>query len=605
MTSRRALVALGLVAACGVDVAALPPPGDGDASAPEPKESSSASSSSSTSSSSGGGVDAAADGRAPEIVEPAEVAGVDVVTLVKTGEGRRPISPLIYGINGGAADEHPVAVMAGVSFVRRGGDRSNAYNWETNVSNGSHYNGFVSDMYLTEGLAQPNAPGAVDLELIAKNRAAGRATMVPFVLNDYVSASLGGVPYDQPAFDREDYFERLSLVKPTAFADTPDLNDGKVYTDEHLDFLRRKIGAPIFDPGPTQVMVGTDNEPDLFGYNFPMLQLGSGVPLYADNGALLGRQLTGAEFTARYLVFATRVKELAPNAMIVGPDHYHFDGWTTWYDSMPEHSGLGTWYMDEYLAAVKAASDAAGKRLLDTWDFHWYPQRIIRGKFVWELDHGDRALDATELEAILQGPRSYWDPTWDEQSWITRDHLFGGADILTRLFARLEKGYPGTKLGVTEYFPGGCRHVASGLAVADTLGVFARMDVHVAAMWPACADMTAPFGGLQLMRNADGKGARFGDTNVAVEHPERAESSVFAAEGDGKRVTVVVVNKTNAPRRFGIRLFGAERLARVTTYRIDATHASPHPAGTSDLTLTNAYTYEAPALSASHLVFTR
>lgn len=530
---------------------------------------------------------------------------VDVVTVVRTASDRKPISPLIYGINTITGAARPAADMAAVTFVRRGGDRANAYNWETNASNGSFMNGFGNDMYLAIGLATPNAPAALDLELIARNRAAGRGTMVPFVLNDYVAGPLGGnIPYDNPGgWNRAQYFKRVGLVKPTAFATTPDVSDGFAYTDEHFAFMRGKFTGDIYAPGPTQVMVGIDNEPDLYAFNFPMLQLGGGAPLFAPNGVQIGTRVTGTEFTARFLTFARRVKTLAPDAVIVGPGHYHFDGWTTWHASMPEYASRGKWYMDDFLMTVKTASDAFGKRLLDTWDFHWYPQTLSDGVYVWDLDHSARPLTAKEIDEIVQSPRSYWDHDFDEDSWITRDHLDGPAWIIERLQRRIDLAWPGTHLGVSEYFPGGCAHVSSGVAVADTLGVFARMGVHLAAMWPACDRLEFALGALALLRNTDGKGLRFADTVVRVEHPEKVETSVYAGSDDRRRVTVLVVNKTTASRRVGLRAFHDAKLGSVDVWRLDAAHAKPHLAAQEKLTKTNAYAYAAPPMSATLLVF--
>ena len=527
----------------------------------------------------------------------------DVVSLVTTAQDRKAISPLLYGLNvatASGASAIPADVLRGVTFLRRGGDRANAYNWETNVSNGSYSNGFANDTFLASGLASPNTPGELDRVLIAQNRAAGRGTMVPFVMNDYVAGPLGGnIPYTTPGWNIQQYFRRVELVKPTAFATTPNLNDGVVYTDEHIDFLNRAFAGGIFAPGPTQVMVGTDNEPDLFAYNFPMLQRGTGRTLTM-NGVAVGTQVTGTEFTARFLRFAKRVKALWPTAPIIGPDHYHYDGWTNWWDSMSEYSDQGRWYMDDFLATVRAES---GVRLLDAWDFHWYPQRVFNGTYAWALDNAARKMTAAEIDAVVQGPRSYWDTTYDEQSWITRDHLFGPAYIVTRLQARLAAGYPGTKLGVTEYFPGGCAHVSSALAVADTLGVFARMGVNVAAMWPHSCDLQFAYGGFKLLRNADGNGLGFAATSVKIEHPELAPSSVHAASDDASRVTVLVINKSTATRRFGVRVSNAQRLTAVDAYRVDASHASPFLASRTTLTKNNAYLYSAPALSATLLVF--
>jgi len=618
---RRALLQLGcavLVAGCS-SVAALALAPDGEAPAP-PDD---ASGTTDTDLDGSGGGDAALDAAAldaaaldaadaaeqPIIAPGSFLAGeVDVVTVIHTDKDRRAISPLIYGINGNAAESQPASTMKGVTLVRRGGDRGNSYNWETNVSNGSFNNAFTNDMALAAGLSDPNAPAGQDLAALAKNRPAGRATMVPFVLNDFVSGPVSGnIPWDQPGFNRSHYFVKVELAKPTPFATTPNLGDGVVYTDEHLAFMRSKFATDITAPGPGKLIVGIDNEPDLYHLNFPMLQTGTGEPVLAPNGTPIGTRVTGTEFTQRVIKFAKRVRQIAPKAQIVGPSHYHFDGFTMWHQlTSPVWSDRGRWYMDDFLADVKAASTVAGTRLLDTWDFHWYPQPLSNGTYVWDLDDAARPLTPTEIEAVLQGPRSYWDPTFDEGSWITAPaHLAGPATILTRIQSHLDAGYPGTKLGVSEYFPGGRNHIVSGLATVDTLGVFQRMGVDLAAMWPVgnSASLAYAFGGLELIRNADGNGLRYADTAVRVEHPEFVESSVYAGSDSPARVTVLVVNKTGATRTFGLRAFDAATLSHVDVYRIDAAHKSPYLAEAAPLTKHNAFAYAAPPMSASMLVF--
>jgi len=554
---------------------------------------------------------------APQI-EPDGFDGssVDVVTVIKTQEDRKTISPLIYGMNTTRgthdADLAPADVLAGVTFIRRGGDRGNSYNWETNMSNSSVEGGFVNDMYLSEKLDNPSAPGELDRALIANGRAAGRGTMIPFVMNDYVAATLGGnIPYTNPNWINgntiDQYFHQVQLVKPTAFSATPDLNDGVVYTDEHIDFLRRQfptVPTDIFTPGPSQVMVGTDNEPDLFAYNYPMLQRGGGANIYdpGGSGAVVGHLVTGTEFTDKFVTFAKHVKQMAPSAPIVGPDHYAYDGWTTWWETMPQYTDDGRWYMDDFLATVRTESESIGTRLLDTWDFHWYPQRKFSGTFTWSLDNATRTMTADEIDAVVQGPRSYWDTEYDEHSWITDDHLGGPAYILTRLMDRIATDYPGTNIGVTEYFPGGCAHISSGLATADTLGVFSRMGVHMAAMWRHECDLTYADGGFRLLRNADGQGLAFAGTSVSVEHPEKAESSVYAASDVPGFTTVLVINKTNATRRFGLRVYDSVPLTDVDIYRIASGSPSPVHVAHDAFTKLNAYAYEAPAMSAALVV---
>ena len=529
---------------------------------------------------------------------------VDAVTVIRTNQDRRAVSPLIYGMNTAPPGAIPDDVLAGITFLRRGGDRSNAYNWETNASNGAAKQGWANDMYLSRFLSRPNAAGELDRDLITRNLAAGRGTMIPFVLNDYVAGAVASnIPFTTPGWNIDAYFRRVELVKPAPFTPVPDTSDGVVYTDEHIDFLRRQFPGDILAPGPTQVMVGSDNEPDLYVSNFPMLQRGSGDPTFV-NGVQVGNRLTGAEFTEKFIRFAARVKQMAPQAAVVGPDHFHFDGYTNFHTpSASAYSDEGRWFMDDFLARVRAASEATGIRLLDTWDFHWYPQPVFGGVFTWKLDEAVRPMNAAEIEAVVQGPRSYWDPDYFERSWITDDHLRGPAYILTRLLTRVEQGYPGTQVGVTEYFPGGCAHVSSAIGVADTLGIFGRMGVHLAAMWPHTCDLRFAFGGFRLFRNADGRGLRFDSTAVRVEHPEKTESSVYAASDRPSRVTAIVINKTASPRRMGLQLFHEAKLASVDVHRVDAAHTEPFLAEQATLDRLNVHVYVAPPMSASLLVF--
>lgn len=585
--------------------------GDGSWHDGAPRDGSSHDGASSDGSPADGGHDAAKDALPDVFVAPAAAFApgqVDVDIAIFTSQARTPISPLIYGINSSTATGLPAEVLASVTMTRRGGDRGNTYNWETNVSNGGIEDGYGSDMTLATGLPNPNAPAGQDLYDLTQNRAGARATMVPFVMNNYVAGPVASnIPWDVAGWNIAAYFNQEILMKPTPYAMTPDLTDGVVYADEQLAYMRAQFADDITLPGPTQILVGLDNEPDLWEYNFPMLQRGTGAALTASNGVVVGNRVTGPEFTQEVITFTTKVKIVAPMAHIVGPAHFGYDGWECWHDpTQTQWSDLGRWFMDDFLEGVSAASEAAGVRLLDTWDFHWYPQATFNGTTVSALDNAVSPLTDAEIDAIVQGPRSYWDTTYNENSWITSVyHLNGPAYILTRLQDRILADYPGTGLGVSEYFPGGLNHISSGLAVVDSLGVFQRMGIELAAMWPL-GDNTAlayAFGGLELVHNADGNGLRFADTAVLTSNPDTVDLSVYAGMDTPGRVTVLVVNKTQAAMNVGLSLTNAAPLSTVTIYRIDAADPSPYLVNTLPVTLYNAYPYAAPALSASMLVF--
>ena len=149
-------------------------------------------------------------------------------------------------------------------------------------------------------------------------------------------------------------------------------------------------------------------------------------------------------------------------------------------------------------------------------------------------------------------------------------------------------------------------HISSGLGVVDSLGVFQRQGVEMAAFWPegSATALAYAYGGLKLLRNANGAGLRYADTDVRVEHPEVVQTSVYAGSDTADRVTVIVVNKTASARRVGLRAFHEKRLTHVDAYRIDAAHPSPYLAASQAVTKVNAYGYAAPPFSATMLVFT-
>ncbi len=65
---------------------------------------------------------------------------------------------------------------------------------------------------------------------------------------------------------------------------------------------------------------------------------------------------------------------------------------------------------------------------------------------------------------------------------------------------------------------------------------------------------TAQLGGFRAYINFDGKGAKFGDTALAVTGQRPEQNSVYAAvdKRNSRRLTLVAVNKTKEPMSFTI-----------------------------------------------------
>jgi mannan endo-1,4-beta-mannosidase len=178
------------------------------------------------------------------------------------------------------------------------------------------------------------------------------------------------------------------------------------------------------------------------------------------------------------------------------------------------------------------------------------------------------------VDARLQAPRSLWDPTYTEKSWIAAEW---GKPIrlVPWLEERIAARYPGTKLGMTEYNFGAGDHISGGLAQADVLGVLGREGVYLATYWG-----DGPGTGLlprfiksafKLYRNYDGKKGTFGDTAVAAT-ADLDRSSIYAAT-DSKHpgvLTVLVINKDVRTNFSGRIRLGDAAYRRAEVYRLDA-----------------------------------
>jgi hypothetical protein len=168
--------------------------------------------------------------------------------------------------------------------------------------------------------------------------------------------------------------------------------------------------------------------------------------------------------------------------MIFGPVHYGFEGIYNWQGELSATPSGNNWFPDKYLPAIKTASTTYGKPLVDVYDFHWYSEATDGTTRVTNLS--GPTLTAAQVQAIVQSPRSLWDTTYSENSWITNSVLGGPIYILGRLQAKIAAENPGMKLSITEYNNGGGLHIAGTIAQADNLGIFGAQNLFAANLWP-------------------------------------------------------------------------------------------------------------------------
>ena len=178
---------------------------------------------------------------------------------------------------------------------------------------------------------------------------------------------------------------------------------------------------------------------------------------------------------------------------------------------------------------MRQDSATTGRRLLDVFTVHYYPQG---GEF------SDDVSSAMQLRRN-RSTRSLWDPTYVDESWIN-DRV----QLVPRLKSWVNTSYPGTSIGITEYNWGAENHINGATTQADILGIFGREGLDMAARWATPASSTPTYKAMQMYRNYDGNKSTFGDTGVAATVADPDTVAAFAAQrsADGA-LTVMVVSK--------------------------------------------------------------
>lgn len=227
--------------------------------------------------------------------------------------------------------------------------------------------------------------------------------------------------------------------------------------------------------------------------------------------------------------------------------HYGFEGIYNWQGELGATPTGDNWFPDKYLPAIKTASTAYGRPLVDVYDFHWYSEATDgSGNRVTNLT-GPTLTDA-QVQAIVQSPRSLWDTTFTENSWITADVLGGPVYILGRLQSRIAAENPGMKISITEYNNGGGQHIAGTIAQADNLGIFGAQDIFAANLWPL--NDTSPYilAAFRAFRDFDDANSNFGDTSLHATSSNVANVVVYASTDStvSGRVVFVAINRSTS-----------------------------------------------------------
>lgn len=526
-------------------------------------------------------------------IDPDNPGPGDVAFTINTS-ATQPISPLIYGVNGSLRP-------SGVTGIRLGGNRWTGYNWETNDSNAGSDYFHSSDQFLTEAYGQTTAPGQAVLPTLQETSVLGAAANITVPMAGYVSADQNGTvtpAQTAPSSRWNEVRTRKNSVYPgSSLSQTPNLNDNFVFTDEFVHWVEanRQNGQ--------QVNYLLDNEPALWTETHPYLY-GPTKATFADVGQ-------------KSIDTASAIKDLNPNAKVLGGVTFGWSAMQTLQDAPdfdqqvpPASRDLKDLHFNRWLLETMAAEEQQqGRVLMDALDLHWYPE--ARGGGVRITAEGATNNTPEVVAARLQAPRSLWDPTYIEDSWITdgilRDYsgqgMHEGVELLNRVKDDIAEFKPGTLVSVSEYNYGGGSHISGGIAQADVLGIFGREGVWNASWWPIQAEENSQFvrAGFEMYTDFDGQGGKFGDVSVMADTDSIEESSVYASRStdNPNEMIVVAINRTDSALDAAIQISDDQRYTSAEVFQLTDGNAAPASGGQFTVDLVNAFLYEMPAFSVS------
>jgi hypothetical protein len=457
---------------------------------------------------------------------PQAGTNANVTVQVDAAANRHSISPLIYGV-AYAAESNNLRDL-NVPLHRSGGNATTRYNWQLNAT--SH----AADWYFESLAETSSAPGGDGDDFIQESKGGGAQPMLTIPIIGWV-AKLGTNRAGLASYSVAKYGAQTATDPYW-----PDAGNG----------VSEATGLAMTNNVPTDANMTADTNFQAGWVEHLTNQWGT-----ATNGGLRYYLMdnewsiwfsthrdvhpvgaTMDEVLGKFCAYAGMVKGIDPNALVAGPEEW---GWSGYFESGYDQQTGGTTDRDAhggqdfapwFLSQVQQNSQAAGKRLLDIFSLHYYPQ-------------GGEALSddvSTAMELLRnRSTRSLWDTNYVDASWINSIVM-----LIPRMKQWVATNYPGTLIGITEYNWGADDYLNGATAQADILGIFGREGLDLASRWTCPNSDTPAYYACQIYRNYDGHQSTFGDISVSAVAPDPDDLAAFAAvRSSDASLTVMVINK--------------------------------------------------------------
>lgn len=478
-----------------------------------------------------------------------------VTLAVDAAAGRKPISPLIYGV--AFASQADLDAL-NTPLNRSGGNNMSTYSYRNNAQN-------LDADYYFESYPQGSAtPGAEADAFVASTKSAGARPMLTVPLIGWV-ARLGPNQSILPSFS-------VAKYGPQCATDP--------YHTDAGDGLKTGCRTPITGNTPRDAYVADTPRTENAWLAHLVKTWGraghGGVPYYLmDNEPSLWfsthRDIhpIGAhadEYRDKVLAMAAYIRKTDPTALIAGPEEWGWEGYfysgydqqyaaANGYSAYPDHAGEqgGLDYIPWLLSQWKAT------HAIDLLSVHFYPQG---GEFSND--------DSAATQALRnRSTRQLWDPAYVSESWIAAPVY-----LIPRLQAWVAQYYTaGTPVAITEYNWGDEANMNGATTQADIDGIFGWQGLGLATRWTVPAAGSPTYKAMQMYRNYDGAKSTFGDTSVSVSVPDRDQLSAFAAlRGTDGALTIMVINKVAAATPVSLTLAHAAAAGTAQRFQLTASN---------------------------------
>jgi len=471
------------------------------------------------------------------LVTNAVVAGTNapIFISINATSNRLAISPLIYGV--AFAGSSNQLLDLNVPLHRSGGNGTTTYNWQINAWN------HAADWYFESIADSPATAGADGDNFILESKGGGAQAMLTIPMIGWV-AKLGPGRSILASYSTNKYGPQTGVdpYLPSAGNGISSLTGLDIVTNNPTD--ANMTADTNFQAGWVKHLTNTWGSATNGGLQYYLM----------DNEWSLWDSThrdvhpvgpTMTEVFTNFCNYSTMVKGIDPNALVAGPEEWGWPGYLysgydqQWsganndynvadYPDRKSHGGqdFGPWFLSQ----LKLQSQTAGKRLIDIFTLHCYPQ---------EGSVSGDAVDSTTELLRNQSTRQFWDTNYVDPSWIN-----SVIALIPRMRSWVTTNYPGTKIGITEYNWGAESSINGATAQADILGIFGRQGLDLATRWTTPDPSTPTYKAIKIYRNYDGNQSTFGDTSIQTIVPNPDNLSAFSAvrSSDGA-LTLMIINK--------------------------------------------------------------